>query len=329
MMRFGYAPTQSQHTFDVMRRQAEQAESAGFDTLWVHEHHSQALMYPDPLMALAALAPVTKRVKLGTNMLLLPLHHPLRVAQGGAMVDVLSGGRFVLGVAAGYAPTDLAAFGISPGSRRRRMEEGLTLIRRVWEEDVVDFEGENTKLDGFALFPRPAQRPRPKIYMGALADPAIRRAARFADGYVMSAGSTLEEAAERGAFYRAVEKELGLDSATRLPLAINRIVHVVGSRRERDEALPAYAGGFLSFYDKWGHEDIQHLDSDARKYAETARSHFIFGEPSECIEQIQGYAEMGVGHIVCMMSFAVQDPERVQRSFDLFCDQVLPHVGAS
>lgn len=328
-MNFGYAPTQSRATFDAMRRQAERAERAGFDTLWAHEHHSQKMMYPDPLMALAALAPVTTRIRLGTNMLLLPLHHPLRVAQAGAMVDVLSGGRLVLGVAAGYAPVDLAAFGIEPGSRRRRMEESLTLLTRVWEEDAVDFEGEHTRLEGFELFPRPLQRPRPPIYMGALADPAIRRAARFADGYVLSAGSTIEEAAERGAFYRRAETELGLDPRARLPLAINRVVHVVASRREREEALPHFAGGFLSFYDRWGHDDIRHLGSEERAFEEAARSHFLFGEPSECLEQIERYREIGIGHIACLMSFAVRDVERIERSLDLFCERVLPYASRS
>lgn len=328
-MKFGYAPTQSEPTFGAMCDQAKRAEDAGFETLWAHEHHSQKMMYPDPLMALAALAGVTTTVKLGTNMLLLPIHHPLRVAQAGAMVDVLSGGRLVLGVAAGYAPADLAAFGVGPGFRKKRMEEGLTLIRRVWEEDSVDFDGEHTKLEGFELFPRPLQKPRPQIYMGALADPAIRRAARLADGYVMSAGSTIEEAAERGAFYRNVERELGVNSADRLPLAINRVVHVVGSRRERDEALPTFAGGFLSFYDRWGHDDIRHLEGDERKHEEAARAHFIFGEPAECIEQIQRYEEIGVGHIACMMSFGLRDVARTERSLDLFCDRVLPHVTGS
>jgi alkanesulfonate monooxygenase SsuD/methylene tetrahydromethanopterin reductase-like flavin-dependent oxidoreductase (luciferase family) len=197
--------------------------------------------------------------------------------------------------------------------------------RWVMRMDVVDFEGEHTTLHGFRLFPRPRQHPRPSIYMGALADPAIRRAARFTDGYVISAGSTIEEAAERGAFYREVERELGLDPAVRLPLAINRVVHVVRSRREREEALPLFAGGFLSFYDRWGHDDIRQLGSEERAFEKTARSHFVFGEPSECVEQIHRYAEIGVGHLACMMSFAVREVSLIERSLELFSDRVLPH----
>ena len=87
-MRIGLSPTQSEKRFDVMLRQAKLAEALGYDVLWAREHHSGAAMYPSPLMTLAALASRTTRIGLGTNMLLLPLHHPLRVAEDGAMVDV-------------------------------------------------------------------------------------------------------------------------------------------------------------------------------------------------------------------------------------------------
>lgn len=130
-MRFGFSPTQADPTFEPMLQQAKLAESLGFDTLWVHEHHSQAMTYPSPLMTLAVLAPHTQRVTLGTNMVLLPLYHPLRVAEEAAMVDVMSGGRLILGVSAGYAPDEYQAFGISRSDRGKRMRQGLTLIRAV------------------------------------------------------------------------------------------------------------------------------------------------------------------------------------------------------
>src|SRR6266446_6312613 len=116
-----------------MLRQAELAEALGYDVLWAHEHHAGAMMYPSPLMTLAALAPATRRIGLGTNMLLLPLYHPLRVAEDGAMVDVMSGGRLRLGVSAELGvgagdPADrprhqhavAAALSSAAGSRGRR-----------------------------------------------------------------------------------------------------------------------------------------------------------------------------------------------------------------
>ena len=158
-MQFGFAPVQSEPRFDAMIAQARLAEALGFATLWVHEHHSQAMMYPDPLMALAVLAPHTRQARLGTNMLLLPQWHPLRVAEQGAMIDVLSEGRLLLGVAAGYASDEFAAFGVDRKERGRRMEEGLRLIRAVWTEEEVPLEAAQARLERYTMFPRPLQQP--------------------------------------------------------------------------------------------------------------------------------------------------------------------------
>jgi hypothetical protein len=153
-MNFGFAPVQSQPRFEALRRQAALAEAHGFDTLWAHEHHVGGTIYPCPLMTLAAVAESTRRIRLGTNMLLLPLYHPLRVAQEAAMLDVLSGGRLILGVSAGYAADEFHAFGVPLGERGRRMREGVALIRAVWTDDAVTREGASFALSDFSLFPR-------------------------------------------------------------------------------------------------------------------------------------------------------------------------------
>ena len=188
-MLIGISPIQSEKRFDLMLRQAELAEALGYDVLWAHEHHAGAAMYPSPLMTLAVLAARTQRINLGTNMLLLPLHHPLRVAEDGAMVDVVSGGRLRLGVSAGYAPADLRAFAVPAGERARRMQDGLTLIRAVWTGDHINLENSLSRLVDFTLFPRPVQQPAPPIYVGATVDAAIRRAARLGDELLISTTS--------------------------------------------------------------------------------------------------------------------------------------------
>jgi probable F420-dependent oxidoreductase len=322
-VRFGFAPVQSEPTYEAMIAQARLAEELGFDTLWAHEHHSQAMMYPDPLMTLAVLAPHT-RTRLGTNMLLLPEWHPLRVAEEAAMVDVLSGGRLVLGVAAGYARDEFADFGVDRKERGRRMEEGLRLIRTVWTQTEVHLETTQSRLHGYSIFPRPVQRPAPPIYVGALADVAVRRAARLGDGYLLSAGSTIAEIRERIAVYEAALRELGQTPGDKQPLTLNRVVHVAGSRREREDAVRLFAERFLSMYDRWGHDDIRQLGSAARASEETARQHFIIGEPSECVEQIRRYEELGVRHIVCAMNFGKPPLDLVESSLRRFGAEVIP-----
>src|SRR5262249_55520316 len=146
-------------------------------------------------------------------------------------------------------------------------------------------------------------RPSPPIYVGALADAAIRRAARLGDGYLLSAGSTIEEIRERIGVYEAAVRDLGQKPEARQPLTVNRVVHVVGSRAERDAAVRLFAERFLAFSDRWGHDDIRQPGSADRALGETARQHFIIGEASECVEQIRQYEALGVRHIVCLMNF--------------------------
>src|ERR1700730_13266074 len=149
-----------------MLRQAELAEALGYDVLWAHEHHSGAMMYPSPLMTLAALAPATRRIGRGTNMLLLPLYHPLRVAEAGAMCHVMSGGRLRLGVSAGYSATDLRAFAVPEAERAQRMRDGLALIRAVWTSEHVNLEIDSSRLVDSRCSRGPFSSRRPRSMSG-------------------------------------------------------------------------------------------------------------------------------------------------------------------
>src|SRR5205809_578384 len=134
-MKIGLSPLQGQADFEETVKECERAEAAGFDSVWIGEHHNNPVLYPAPLISLAAIASRTHRIQLGTGVLLLPLYHPLMVAEEGAMVDMISGGRLILGVGAGYAPEEFAAFGSSLKERGSRLEKGedeVALIRYVF-----------------------------------------------------------------------------------------------------------------------------------------------------------------------------------------------------
>lgn len=323
-MRFGFSPTQSRPTFEAMGAQARLAESLGFDILWMHEHHSLGQMYPDPLMALAALAPETRRIGLGTNMLLLPIHHPVRVAQAAAMLDIMCNGRLHLGVANGYSPTDLRTFGVGSSHRGTRMSAGLSLIRKLWSGDAVSATGEGFTLEGFRLFPLPMQKPAPQIYVGGHAPKAIERAARLGDRYIISTTQRIAQIPALIAIYHGALRARG--AATRKPF-LNRIVCAVGSAREKADAERLFGDRFLSAYGSWGHESVTGLDGHARDYARMSRDRFIIGEPAECVERIEAYAELGIAHIACLMNFASPDLDLVERSMRLFGERVLPHFA--
>lgn len=321
-MRFGFSPVQSRSTFEALRSQAQLAEILGFDVLWMHEHHSQGLMYPDPLMALAAVAPVTSRIGLGTNMLLLPIHHPVRVAQAAAMLDILCGGRLRLGVANGYSPDDLRTFGVSSAKRGARMSAGLELIRALWTQEEVTISGDDFELEAYRLFPRPLQKPCPPIYVGGHARRAVERAAGLGDHYLISTTQHRKDVARLIGEYHEALRVRGLGEKEP---ALNRIVCIVANRAEKQAAERLYGESFLAAYGKWGHESVADISPQARDYDCLSRDHFIIGEPAECIELIHEYAGIGIGHIACLMNFGKPDLALVECSMRLFGEQVIPH----
>ena len=162
--------------------QVSYAEKLGFDQVWTSEHHFIEDGYSPSLLPLcAAIAARTERVRIGTNVLLLPLHDPLRVAEDAATVDVISGGRFDLGVAVGYKLEEFETFGKDRRKRGRMMDEAVTVVRRAWDEDEFSFEGRFYRYPNVKLQPKPVQRPCP-IWIGGFTEAAIRRAGRLGDG---------------------------------------------------------------------------------------------------------------------------------------------------
>ena len=300
-----------------MLAQSRQAEKMGFHTIWAHEHHSQGALYPSPIMVLAAVAAATETVQLGTNMLLLPLYHPLRVAEDMAMLSIMTEGRAVLGVSVGYVESEFRALGVSLKSRAARMEEGIPVIRSLLQGETVSAKGEQMELTEHVLFPQPASPPL--IYVGGLVPRAVRRAARLGDGFLLSAGTTLQQATERIELYRQ-----NLAGPPKLPIAINRVVHVVANRAEKERVLEIAASSYLKLYDNWGHQDVTNLTDHQRLFVRTAETHFILGEPQECVDKIKAYSEIGIGHIACLMNFGNPPLDVVDRSMRLFADKVMP-----
>ncbi len=133
---------------------------------------------------------------------------------------------------------------------------------------------------------------------------------------------------QRVASYRRELAEAGKGNADRLPIAVNRVVHVVSSRAEKRRAEEFFSRTFLSFYDQWGHADVVALGADQRVHERTSRKHFILGEPAECVELVREYAELGIGHIACLMNFGKPEPEVAEQSLRLFGEHVLPACAA-
>ena len=167
------------------------AESLGIGSAWFSEHHFAPDGYcPSPLVVAAAAASATSTMRLGTNLMLLPLHDPVRIAEDAAAVSLLSGGRFDLGVGLGYRQMEYDAFGRSIRHRPSLMEEAVGIIRSAWSGEEINTTGKRFHLRGLTVAPTPDAAPR--LLMGGLAEPAIRRAARMADGFLSTQDATID-----------------------------------------------------------------------------------------------------------------------------------------
>jgi probable F420-dependent oxidoreductase len=159
-------------------------ERRGFDSLWLSERLTGPA--PDPLVALAVAAGRTRRLKLGTSVLVVPGRNPVVLAKELASLDRLSGGRLLPGVGLGApVPAEHRAFGVDRRARAGLFDEALTLIRRLWTEDEVHHEGEHFHVDGVTLRPRPLQQPI-DVWLGGTAPSELRRTGRLGDGWLPS-----------------------------------------------------------------------------------------------------------------------------------------------
>jgi alkanesulfonate monooxygenase SsuD/methylene tetrahydromethanopterin reductase-like flavin-dependent oxidoreductase (luciferase family) len=156
-------------------------EDLGFDSVWLTEHHFQNFS-PSPLTLAAAVAARTERVRISTNVMLAPLYNPVRLAEEAATVSVLSRGRFDLGIGMGYSHREFAGLQVDIGHRPSLFEETIEILRRAWRGEAFSFTGKRHNIPEINVTPIP--HPPPRILIGAMAEPAIKRAARLGDGYL-------------------------------------------------------------------------------------------------------------------------------------------------
>lgn len=163
------------------------AEELGFNSVWLTEHHFVDDGYtPSPLVIAAAIAQKTTDIQIGTNLMLLPLADPIRLAEDAATLSILSGGRFDLGVGLGYRQVEFDYFERQLKHRPSLMEEGINIIRQAWSGKPVNHAGRRFHVDNLTVAPVPPTLPR--LLMGGMVEPAIARAARLGDGFLSTGG---------------------------------------------------------------------------------------------------------------------------------------------
>ncbi len=313
------------------------AEDLGYASCFQVSHHAQADgLCPGPLIACAAAAAVTRRMRIGTSVLLVPLYAPLKLAEDVAVLDNLSGGRFVFGVAPGYVAKEFAAHGIPRGQRVGRFEEALDLMLRAWTEDWFEFDGRYYRVPHTQVTPKPAQQPHPPIWYGVSAPASLRRAARRRAVQIMSPRHGLEELVAHYRPYEQAAQEIGWIIPER---PIIRSVFVAPTKAEAEAiAAPALNYLFRELYgaaSAAGERVLRAADGSVitdkdQVGFENFKDRYIIGDPDTAIEQLTHYRDaVQPTEVVCWMHLPGLPGAAVMRSVELFARAVMPHFQSA
>ena len=271
--------------FDLVLRLVEAAQRNGFTYITIGQHFLYSdyrWLQPIPLMARLA-GETGDDVKLVTTVLIVPLHHPVILAEELATLDIVSGGRLVVGAGTGYTHFEFDYLGIPYEERYRRFVESIALMKLLWSQDRVSFDGEFWQLDDVPTHIRPIQQPRPRLWMGAHKEPAIRRAARLGDGWIIVPEASSAEV-EAGIAATADEREKHGLPPVALPLRREIVI-----AKDQDEAVEEYAKRARERYLAYAARENPNYDADEmrRGFREWALDRSVLGTADECLEQLQ------------------------------------------
>ncbi|HEX9867357.1 MAG TPA: LLM class flavin-dependent oxidoreductase [Candidatus Tectomicrobia bacterium] len=261
----------------VVRQVAQRADALGFRDLWVTENTLDHVFCFDPMIVLTYAAAVTTRIRLGVSVVVLPVHNPIHVAHQVASLDYASDGRAILGVGLGRE-AHYTEFQIPRERRVRRFREGVELIKALWTEPQVRYQGEIYQLDGGTMAPKPVQKPHPPIWLGGTHPDALRRAATIADGWMGSGGSSTVTFSRSIPILRAALEKAGRD-----PAAFPTSKRVFLSVHERPEVARA---------------EVQRWFSVVYRNPDGTDASGIHGTPEQVREQLQGLVAMGANHLL-------------------------------
>jgi natural product biosynthesis luciferase-like monooxygenase protein len=315
--------------------QFDELDALGYDDVWVTEHHFHEYggVISDPPVFLAAAARTTQRIHLGIAISVLPLHNPLQIAEGYAMVDVISNGRLEFGVGRGSTGGEYASFRIDNEDSAPRMKESTAIIEQAWSGEPVTFHGELFDYDDVRVLPRPVQEPTPPIWVGASrSDDTFRWAGQH--GYHLMTLPYMydpEVLQHWIGVYRDALVEAGHDPATREVLGKFHIYVADDLETVRREAIPYlrhYAD--ISAARASRAPGMSRLNNADDFDEQVHRGNLIAGDPQGCVDIIRRWSELlGLTTISGTFHFGGMPQELALKNIRLFAERVMPAFDRS
>ena len=311
-------------TPDLYRETLDQirlAEELGFDDIWLSEHHFVDDGYLPSLLPFAgAVAGQTKHINIGTNILLMPFHHPIRIAEDCAVVDNISDGRFMFGAAVGYRLEEFSTFGVNRKHRGSITEEAFEIIRLCWGEEEFDYVGKHFSFKGVCCTPKPVKKTGIPFWVGAHLGEAIRRAARLGDG-LLGGGP-----AGRAAYVDAL-KEYGKDFENPRIASSGRFIFCSREPEKDWSKLSRHALYQMQRYAGWFSAAGESIFGEPPKDIPEleARGIYRVGTPEEIVEIIrQEHAAAPYERHFFFPIWPGVEVEMATRSVRLFAEEVIP-----
>jgi natural product biosynthesis luciferase-like monooxygenase protein len=324
--------------------QAAYAETLGFESVWPVEQHfnSDLSILPSPLLMLAALAERTRTLRLGIAIVLLPLSHPLRVAEEIATLDVLSNGRAEFGIGRGSIPSHFTGFGVDQAESRDRFLESLQVIIQAWTNERLSFQGRFFNIENLSVVPKPVQQPYPPIRVAANSPDTFELMGQLGHPIFAAAQvNPFHKLREYVPLYRQALKAAGHpdrggeDVTILLPLYVGESPAQI--RQDLEPSITHFLHAVASLYtgQNWGEQAetrrIQEVLERVRSmtYEQVCEVMALFDTPEVCVERLKSLQQdLGMGRTICWFNPGGMVPhDRVMRSMELFAAKVMPHFA--
>ncbi|MDH3462096.1 MAG: LLM class flavin-dependent oxidoreductase [Acidimicrobiia bacterium] len=300
------------------------ARDAGWDSVFAGQHWlTENMAMPQPVPFLARMAAESDDMAVGLGVMLLTLFNPVDAAEVAASLDITTGGRFVFGVGLGYRDVENQAFGIE-GGRVDRFVKNLAIVKALLSGESVTVDYPWCKLNNIKLSTPPVQRPRPAIWIAADADPAVLRAARLADSWMINPHATTSTIVRQLQMFRDERTKVGLEPVSEMPLM--REVFCAPTQEEALRAALPYLESKYRAYASWGQDDaLPETETFDIPVEELAQQRFVIGNPDQCLNELLPWrTHLGIDHFIFRTHWSGMPPSSTISSMKLLTDEVLP-----
>jgi alkanesulfonate monooxygenase SsuD/methylene tetrahydromethanopterin reductase-like flavin-dependent oxidoreductase (luciferase family) len=332
---------------EIVREEVDQmvlSEELGFDSIWLTEHHyADYGLSSAPSVLLATVAARTQRIRLAIAVYVIPFHHPLRLAEETATIDILSGGRLTVGLGRGNRPMEFYGHAVPQEQSRGRMEEGVDVLLQAWTRERVDFQGAHWNIHNVSVYPKPLQKPHPPLAFAVTSPETIAWVARRGFGMLSSGlGTPLPQTLKNRDMYVSGLRESNFSQSEIDALLARWVVtkHVYVAPTDAEAVAEArgpemwYRDAFIRSLSADGLEGLHPSVYEganamitrlrSQSWEDLLESALIIGSPDTVAAKVAELQQAGVGELACWMNFGGLPLQKVRRSMRLFAEEVIP-----